>query len=160
MTESRREIAEYLYRAAGKFFAVENRHYTNITFKEVHLSPGLRADVLNISAKDEVVILELKSCKEDFNSDSKWEKYLDYCDYFYFMCPTGVILLKDVPEKVGLIYINEKEGKLYYNIMRKPRKLKPSRLNSSWFKTIYKRLAFRRFAEYNGKTIELKDDLF
>ena len=156
--ESRRDIATYLYKTAGKFFAVDNRPYKNITFKEVHLSEGLRADILNISARDEVTILELKSCKEDFHSDHKWSKYLDYCDYFFFMCPTGAIALKEVPEGLGLIYVVDKDGKQYYNIIRESKKLKPTKLNSSWFKNIYKRLAFRRFIDYNGKPVSLDDE--
>src|SRR5262245_53063202 len=51
---------------------------------EVTLSNGRRADVMAIGAKGEIVIIEVKSCLQDFATDQKWPEYGPYCDRFYF----------------------------------------------------------------------------
>lgn len=45
---------------------------------------GRRADVLAINSSFDITIVEVKSSKEDFNTDSKWTDYLKACDSFYF----------------------------------------------------------------------------
>ncbi|MEZ5938728.1 MAG: MmcB family DNA repair protein [Hyphomonadaceae bacterium] len=51
---------------------------------EVTLANGRRADVMAVSAKGEVVIIEVKSGLQDFASDQKWPEYGPFCDRFYF----------------------------------------------------------------------------
>jgi len=46
---------------------------------------------------------EIKVTKNDFKTDNKWQTYLNYCDFFYFVAPKGLIDLEELPEKVGLI---------------------------------------------------------
>ena len=69
---------------------------------EVPLGNGRRADVVGLSAKGELWIVETKSCLADFAVDEKWPEYLDYCDRFYFAVteqfPQGVL-----PLEAGLI---------------------------------------------------------
>ena len=45
----------------------------------------LRADLLALSWKKEVVIVEVKSCKADFMTDRKYHRYLPFCHRMYFM---------------------------------------------------------------------------
>lgn len=47
----------------------------------------LRADIISFNMKGEVVITEVKSGWSDFKSDTKWNKYLDYCNKMYFCVP-------------------------------------------------------------------------
>lgn len=54
-----------------------------------------RADVIAINKKKEVVIVETKSSKQDFNSDKKWKEYLKCCHKFYFAA-----LNEDVAEHI------------------------------------------------------------
>lgn len=58
---------------AYPFFEVELNNLTRI-----------RADVLAIDNHFKVTIVEIKSSKADFKADKKWQKYLAYCNKFYF----------------------------------------------------------------------------
>ena len=51
---------------------------------EVCLPNGRRADLMGLSAKGQIVIVEVKSGLEDFRTDAKWHEYGPYCDQFYF----------------------------------------------------------------------------
>src|SRR5690606_34031830 len=45
---------------------------------------GLRVDVISVSPKGEIWVVECKSCRADFVSDRKWQGYLDFCDRFFW----------------------------------------------------------------------------
>lgn len=51
---------------------------------ELALPNGRRADVTAINHKGEIVMVEVKSCRADFEVDNKWPEYREYCDRFYF----------------------------------------------------------------------------
>jgi hypothetical protein len=51
---------------------------------EVTLANGRRADVMALGPKGDIVIVEVKSCLQDFQTDQKWPEYAPYCDRFYF----------------------------------------------------------------------------
>ena len=51
---------------------------------EVTLANGRRADVMAMGPKGDIVIIEVKSCLQDFATDQKWPEYAPYCDRFYF----------------------------------------------------------------------------
>ena len=44
----------------------------------------LKADLLALSWRKEIVVIEVKSCKSDFQTDRKWHKYLPFCHRMYF----------------------------------------------------------------------------
>ncbi|MBX9702267.1 MAG: MmcB family DNA repair protein [Acetobacteraceae bacterium] len=50
---------------------------------EMPLPNGRRADVLALLPDGAFAVFEVKSCADDFLSDTKWEGYRDYCDRFY-----------------------------------------------------------------------------
>ena len=54
---------------------------------EVPLPNGRRADVVGIGPKGEIWIVEIKSSLVDYQVDSKWPEYRDYCDRFFFAKP-------------------------------------------------------------------------
>jgi hypothetical protein len=60
---------------------IENDH---AVLAEVPLCKGRRADAVAIDRAGMISLVEIKSCRADFLSDSKWYDYLDYCDRFYF----------------------------------------------------------------------------
>ncbi len=69
---------------------------------EVTLVSGRRADLLAVSRKGEIWIIEIKSSRADFLADQKWPEYRLYCDRLFFAT------LPDVdeamfPEGAGLI---------------------------------------------------------
>jgi hypothetical protein len=63
------------------------RHLANLGFatvEEMVPTRGLRVDVMALSAKGELWIVECKSCRADYASDRKWSGYLDWCDRFFW----------------------------------------------------------------------------
>ena len=70
--------------------------------EEVVPTPGLRVDVMALSVKGEIWVVECKSSLADFRSDSKWQGYLPWCDRFFWAVAPS--FPKDVlPEGSGLI---------------------------------------------------------
>ena len=78
-----------------------------------------RADIIAINKKKEVVIVETKSSKQDFNTDKKWKEYLRCCHKFYFAALTEEVAdhicskLKEegMHKQVGLIlFLREPKG--------------------------------------------------
>ena len=68
---------------------------------ELPLANGRRADVVALSSGGDIVIVEIKSCLVDFQTDGKWPEYRPYCDRLYFAVaqefPCHVL-----PEEAGL----------------------------------------------------------
>ena len=68
---------------------------------ELPLSSGRRADLISLSVKGEIWIVEIKSSIEDFRVDRKWPDYRLHCDRLFFATHAGVPL--DIfPEDCGL----------------------------------------------------------
>lgn len=63
---------------------------------------GLRADVTALGPKGEIWVIECKSSRADFQTDGKWEGYLDWCDAFFFAVPAD-FPVEILPEGEGLI---------------------------------------------------------
>ena len=69
---------------------------------EMPLASGRRADLVCLSEKGEISIVEIKTSIEDFRVDRKWPDYLTHCDRLYFATHPGVP--SDIfPESCGLI---------------------------------------------------------
>jgi hypothetical protein len=66
------------------------------------LANGRRADIAAIDAAGDILIIEIKSCREDYEADAKWQDYLEFADRFYFAVdagfPRGLL-----PAETGLI---------------------------------------------------------
>jgi hypothetical protein len=45
---------------------------------------GMRVDVMAVGSKGELWIVECKSSRADYMSDTKWTGYLPYCDRFFW----------------------------------------------------------------------------
>ena len=63
---------------------------------------GKRVDLMGLGPKGELWVVECKSSRADFQSDSKWEGYLDWCDRYFWAVdedfPTELL-----PVETGLI---------------------------------------------------------
>ena len=70
---------------------------------EVVLPNYRRADLMTLSEKGEVSIIEIKSGLADFQADKKWPDYLAYCDRFYFAVAPDFPVDRLPPES-GLIF--------------------------------------------------------
>lgn len=69
---------------------------------ELTLANGRRADIAAVSPKGEITMVEVKSCRADFEVDQKWPEYKEYCDHFYFA--VGEVFPQELlPPSEGLI---------------------------------------------------------
>ena len=82
------DTADAIKRSVARYFNKKRR----AVYYEIGLNKGgrLRADVLVLAMNGHVVIVEVKSSKQDFLTDKKMEGYLDYCNQFYLAIPSTV----------------------------------------------------------------------
>ena len=69
---------------------------------ELPLANGRRADVVALSGGGDVLIVEIKSCLLDYQSDGKWQDYLEFCDRLYFAVAAD-FPHEIIPTSAGLI---------------------------------------------------------
>ena len=73
-----------------------------VCVEELVPARGLRVDVMALGPKGEIWVVECKSSRVDFTSDSKWQGYLEWCDRFFWavdeVFPTDLL-----PEDTGLL---------------------------------------------------------
>lgn len=78
------------------------RSHDFVTVEELVPTSGLRVDVMAFGPKSEIWIIECKSSRADFQSDRKWQGYLEWCDRFFWAVdsdfPTELL-----PDDTGLI---------------------------------------------------------
>ena len=81
------------------------RHLASLNFacvEEFTVTRGLRVDVMALGPKGELWVVECKSSRADFMSDSKWQGYLEWCDRYFWAVdeafPTDLL-----PDQTGLI---------------------------------------------------------
>lgn len=78
---------------------------------EFPLRARRRADVIALHASGEIVIVEVKSGRADFQSDRKWPDYLEFCDRFFFAVepdfPRAIL-----PADCGLIVADAHGGEI------------------------------------------------
>ncbi|MGI3167800.1 MmcB family DNA repair protein [Pseudooceanicola sp. C21-150M6] len=80
---------------------------------------GLRVDVMGVGPKGELWVVECKSSRADYMSDSKWQGYLEFCDrFFWAVGPDFPVEL--LPEESGLIIADAWGGE----IVRMPSEVK------------------------------------
>ena len=95
---SRPEITAAVTRGAARLLA--DLGYAPLA--EVTLPNGRRADLMALSGRGELIIIEVKSSLEDFRVDRKWHEYAPYCDRFAFAVapefPRDIL-----PDEPGLI---------------------------------------------------------
>ena len=73
-----------------------------VTVEELIPAPGLRVDVMALGPKGEIWIVECKSSRADFQTDCKWQGYLEWCDRYFWAVdeafPTDLL-----PQETGLL---------------------------------------------------------
>lgn len=106
---SRRQITAALTDAVVQYYT-KKRYCVN---REIGLCKRgrLRADFLAMNMKNEIIIVEVKSCPSDFYTDHKWQKYLPYCNKFYFLMnnETYEKCAPDIPKGIGVISVHNNE---------------------------------------------------
>ena len=85
---------------------------------------GLRVDLMALGPKGELWVIECKSSRADFQSDSKWQGYLEWADRFFWAVdlefPTDLL-----PEETGLIIADAYDAEVIR--MAPEQKLAPAR---------------------------------
>ena len=80
MSEARSDKGVKLARGVQKL--LHDMGYDSLT--EVKLRIRRRVDVMGISEKGRIIVVEVKSSPTDYRVDEKWGEYLEFCDEFYF----------------------------------------------------------------------------
>lgn len=99
--------AERLTRGAARLF----RALGDAVLREVPLPNGRRADLVALSPRDRLTIVEVKSGVTDFRNDRKWSTYRAFCDRLVFAVPVGFPLAL-IPTDVGLAVVDGDGGSL------------------------------------------------
>jgi len=68
---------------------------------ELTLASGRRADLIALTPKADIWIIEIKTSIEDFRVDRKWPDYRHFCDRLFFATHSGVPL-EIFPDECGL----------------------------------------------------------
>lgn len=66
---------------------------------------------------------EIKVDRGDFLNDNKFHNYLQFCNEFYFVCPSKLILPNEIPDDCGLMWISSTGTRLYTKKKAKYRKI-------------------------------------
>lgn len=103
--------------ARGVSRLMSQMDYSPVT--ELTLNTGRRIDVAGINKKGEILFIEIKSGVADYQSDQKWQEYLDYCDRFFFAVnadfPNELI-----PESTGLIIADRYGAQIMRDVPKAP----------------------------------------
>lgn len=96
----RRQSAAALAIRRGTVRLLAARGYASLP--EVTVPNGRRADLLAIGRHGEIWIVEIKSCRADFEADTKWHEYRDFADRLWFAVNADFPITR-LPEDVGII---------------------------------------------------------
>jgi len=75
---------QLLARGVARLF----HHLGFVSVEEFVPQRGLRVDVIGLGPKGEIWVVECKSSRADFQSDAKWQGYLEWCDRFFWAVDT------------------------------------------------------------------------
>ena len=119
---------------------------------EMRLANGRRSDIMAIGEKGELWIIEVKSCRADFESDGKWHEYRPFCDKFFFAVneafPTELL-----PLDAGLIISDQFGGALVRGAAE--HKLAPARRKALTLK--FARAAAQRYTQVQASSLLSQD---
>lgn len=102
--------------STGKLLARGVRRYLRRslnfqTLDEFVPRSGLRVDVIAIDNKGEIWIIECKSSRADYVSDSKWQGYLEYCDQFFWAVDSK-FPHQLLPRETGIIFADMHDAEI------------------------------------------------
>jgi hypothetical protein len=90
------------------------RHLAALGFaciEELVPASGLRVDIMALGPKGEIWVVECKSSRADFQTDRKWQGYLNWCDRFFWAVDVG-FPTDLLPESTGLIFADDYDAEL------------------------------------------------
>ena len=101
---------------------LRDKHAADVCVPECKTGPSwgsgecLRMDVWTMArswANAKTTCYEVKVNRNDFMRDDKWRGYLPYCNAFYFVCPSELITVDEVPAEAGLMWASKNFARLY-----------------------------------------------
>lgn len=87
------------------------RSHDFVSVEELVPAPGLRVDVMALGPKGEIWVIECKSSRADFQTDRKWQGYLDWCDRFFWAVSSD-FPLDLLPDDTGLIVADSYDAEI------------------------------------------------
>jgi hypothetical protein len=87
------------------------RGHNFVTVEEFIPVGGLRVDVMALGPKGEIWVVECKSSRADFQSDQKWQGYLEWCDRFFWAVDTD-FPTELLPAETGLIFADDFDAEI------------------------------------------------
>ncbi|WP_019955640.1 MmcB family DNA repair protein [Yoonia vestfoldensis] len=87
------------------------RGHNFVSVEELVPAPGLRVDVMALGPKGEIWVIECKSSRADFQTDRKWQGYLDWCDRFFWAVGSD-FPLDLLPDDTGLIMADSYDAEI------------------------------------------------
>lgn len=63
--------------------------YGYATLPEFPVKTGRRMDICALGPRGDIWCIEVKSSRADFQADTKWPEYLEWCDRLSFAVPEG-----------------------------------------------------------------------
>jgi hypothetical protein len=105
---TRKEVADTLKAEVSRYFRKKKR----AVFFELGLcrKGRLRADVLALAMNGHVVVVEVKSCKADFDNDTKYMQYLNYANQVYFAFNPATMRrvdLTSIDKSIGIMCVGK-----------------------------------------------------
>ncbi|WP_172297086.1 MmcB family DNA repair protein [Pseudoruegeria sp. HB172150] len=82
-----------------------------VTVEELTPTLGLRVDVMALGPKGEIWVVECKSSRTDFQTDRKWQGYLEWCDR-YFWAVDEAFPTELLPDETGLIVADSYDAEI------------------------------------------------
>lgn len=82
-----------------------------VSVEEFVPTRGLRIDVLGLGPKGEIWVIECKSSRADFQTDKKWQGYLEWCDRYFWAVDSG-FPNEMLPEETGLIIADSYDAEI------------------------------------------------
>src|SRR5690606_24289690 len=101
LLDGRQSDRAMLVRRGVQRMLMEMRH---AVLPELTLASGRRADLISLSDKGEIWIVEIKTSIEDFRVDRKWPDYRRHCDRLFFATHKDVPL-HNFPEECGRLVL-------------------------------------------------------
>ena len=174
------KIADYI---KSLIILNQGMYKNNLTVEEIGLplegsTKNFRADVYDINIKEEkITIFEVKSSKQDFDTDFKKGKYLNYllyCDYLYFCVHVDLYKyvhemlfenpddsLNDLNKNIGIYIINDLG---LFKCMKKAKKSEFFNLKENEIQKIINKvntqLKYRYYRIHENKIKEYKKNVF
>lgn len=91
-----------------------SRHLRSLGFaplEEFVPERGKRVDIIALGPKGEIWVIECKSSRADFQSDQKWQGYLEWCDRYFWAVDTD-FPTELLPEGTGLIFADAYDAEI------------------------------------------------